>query len=474
MKYTIILLLMSFNALANEAMVSLGEIIFNDVRFSKHFYNGSNGNVNMPIEQIKEPEKLVSCASCHRIDQDLETLGMRGYNDFESRTALKIPLPNMSHSLRNTTSLMGIGSQYSRHDIAHYDGEVMHHETYLGNFTGPHHGWSKSEVGLAQSNFIKVVRQDSQAGSGLGYDTLFLGVDPAIPNDLRLPPESRVNIETLSDDELIDYIASIGMAYLKSIDFQTDETGEYIGSGYDKFLKLNNISRGPKEGESIFQYSRDLLLALKGLKKPKFVISDFEEQQWRGLKVFFNINAGVNSGRGMCVQCHTPPLFTDQSFHNVAVTQKEYDLKNGNGAFFQIQKKLPTLELRNSSDFYSLDGADLGVWNFFARDGKDVLTNFIHQDFCSSGGCSSEELLPLMLARFKTPSLRNLSFSDPYFHNGSSKSLKSVLKHYQEMSTLVRKAQVVNPAPQMRALMINEKDIADLEAFLKSLDEDYE
>ena len=482
-------ILSSFNvSFASEAMVSLGEKIFRDVRFSKHFFYNSNGNVNTPLDQISGHEKLVSCATCHRIDEDFEQLGMRSYSDFETRTRLKIPISNMTHSLRNTTSLMGIGSRFSRNDISHYDGELLHHETYLGNFTGPHHGWEQKEKEIAKSNIVKVLREDNDRFTQLDYEfsyaTLFLGVDPAIPDELRLKPENRVNIDLLSDDELIQLMATTGAKYLKSLDFQTDQEGDYSGSMYDQFLKLNNIPRGPKQDQTIFQYSRELLLTFKKMKTPKFVPSkyfeahkksfEFQEQQWRGLKVFFNINANVNGGRGMCVQCHTPPLFTDQSFHNVAVTQKEFELKNGEGSF--AKETWPDLEERNKKNLYFLNEVDLGVWNFFARSNKSVLTSFIRDEFCprNSADCNNEKILPLMIARFKTPGLRNLAFSDPYFHNGSSKTIKDVLTHYQLMSIEVKKGNILNPAPQMRALNINKQDIEDLEAFLSSLNENYE
>lgn len=79
-----------------------------------------------------------------------------------------------------------------------------------------------------------------------------------------------------------------------------------------------------------------------------------------------------------------------------------------------------------------------------------------------------------MIARFKTPSLRNLGMSGPYFHNGSSKSLKESLVHYQSISEKVRKNKVRNPAPQLRPMQLTDRDIDDLKAFLESLNEDYD
>ena len=42
-----------------------------------------------------------------------------------------------------------------------------------------------------------------------------------------------------------------------------------------------------------------------------------------GLKVFFR-TSGTGS-IGNCASCHAPPLFTDFSFHNMGISQSEYD-----------------------------------------------------------------------------------------------------------------------------------------------------
>jgi cytochrome c peroxidase len=485
MKQFILIFLLSFNTLANDAVEALGEKIFNDVRFSKHFYQASAGNPNTPIDQIDQPEKLVSCSSCHSIDQNFDELGMRGYNDFEVRTPLAIPVGDMTHSLRNTPGLIGIGSRFSRNNLSHHDGELVHSQTYLGNFLGPHNGWQANEKNVARNNIVKVLREDrgNLAEEEFSYRTILLGVDPALPEDLRLPEEWRVDIDNLTDAELVDTMVRAGTAYLEGIDFETDEEGHYIGSPYDQFLKANNIDRGPKEGEDNFQYSARLIQLLRKLEKPKFIEKkffptqkrefEFGEKEYRGLKVFFNLEATQVSGRGMCIQCHTAPLFTDQSFHNIAVTQKAYDKEHGEGAYLSL--KVPGLKERNEDAIFFLEGKDLGVWNWFAREDKEILTKFIRSEFCAPGSeCSDEYLLPFMAGRFKTPTLRNLGMSNPYFHDGSASTIKETLTHYQNFARKVRQRTIANPAPQMRMMRISDQDIEDLNAFLESLNEDYD
>lgn len=83
------------------------------------------------------------------------------------------------------------------------------------------------------------------------------------------------------------------------------------------------------------------------------------------------------------------------------------------------------------------------------------------------------QVLPLMLGRFKTPTLRDLGQSDPYLHTGCMDSLEAVLRFYQRFSEKARRGEVRNPDPEMRHVALADGAIAPLAAFLRSLNEDY-
>ncbi len=294
----IVLLLCSFSAFADDSILDLGEKIFNDTRFSK--------------------SKTVSCASCHMIDQSFGEQGMRIYNDFQARTKLAIEINGDKTTLRNTPGLVGIGSKFSRHNFSHHDGELVHRQTYLGNFTGKNMGWA--EKGLATKNVVKTLRSNE-------YREEFMS----------LPGSWSIDLERLTDDQMIEQMIKVGTYYLFDLDFQTDEQGHYIGSPYDQFLKENGIDRGPRESETNMQYSARIRKEFMQLDNPVYVQKkhfptlkksyEFGPKAFEGLKIFFNI-----SKRGMCFNCHVAPLFTDQDFHNVGVTQMEYDSIHGKGA----------------------------------------------------------------------------------------------------------------------------------------------
>jgi cytochrome c peroxidase len=124
----------------------------------------------------------------------------------------------------------------------------------------------------------------------------------------------------------------------------------------------------------------------------------------RGYEVFQQAN---------CTQCHSGKLFTDMVFHNVGIG---YD---------------PSTQT-------------------YADDGRFQATN----DEKDKGA-------------FKTPTLRDISQSAPYFHDGSVPTLDIAVR-------LMLAGGVPNPRldVNMKKVELTEEQIGDLIAFLESLDED--
>jgi hypothetical protein len=82
-------------------------------------------------------------------------------------------------------------------------------------------------------------------------------------------------------------------------------------------------------------------------------------------------------------------------------------------------------------------------------------------------------VLPLTIARFKTPTLRDLGHSDPYMHTGRLDSIEDVIRFYQKFSRLARHDNLRNGDPELKHIFLNDSDVAPLAAFLRSLNEDY-
>lgn len=125
-------------------------------------------------------------------------------------------------------------------------------------------------------------------------------------------------------------------------------------------------------------------------------------QQVRGFELF------RNPGKGNCMVCHRPPNFTDNGFHNIG---------------------LPSFGNKNP---------DLG------RHGQ------VQVDMTRGA--------------FKTPSLRNIAQTAPYFHDGSAKTLNDVIEHYITGGVVQ-----TNLSPNMIKPNLTKQDKKDLIAFLEAL-----
>lgn len=505
----LILFFLTNSILASDALVSLGERLFNDGRFSRYFWHQSAGDVNTtltkgedhlnimvtPLGNVPSPfaGQTTSCASCHMVDQafgDSSDPGMRTYTDF-SPTAL-IPVRNdqsgdsKTHTPRNTPPLVGIGSPYTRNRFSHWDGEFSDHSgTVLGNFTGRNMGWLSYEKEAALRNIVKVLREDNgnfHSGPDFGgsYEEVFRS-DDTIDQDFRLEPSERLLFSAATDEEIIKSVTKAVTAYLDDLDFQQNEKGQYNGSPFDQFLLVNGFSTIPKSNESPKDYTERLRDFLKNLKQPQFIAEKefpthhkkfgFGHQELQGAKIFFSLPNHPNN-KGACFKCHTAPLYSDQSFHNVGTTQAVYDELHGFGAF--IQKYIPDLKYRG--DLYHNEAVikedktkfDLGVWNFYERN-SDV-TDFLKNELCEGNDCP----LDMMIGRFKTPSLRDLGHSNPYFHHGKMADLLGVLAHYMKIGIQARQGLLRNPDPILNEIQLNGHGLRDLQNFLNSLNEDYE
>lgn len=163
------------------------------------------------------------------------------------------------------------------------------------------------------------------------------------------------------------------------------------------------------------------------------------EQQKRGALLFFGeLKAGVN-----CAQCHSGDLFTDFDYHNLLVPQ----LGPGKG-----------------HDYTKREDWGRGAVTFDLRDRY----------------------------KFRTPSLRNVSLTPPYFHDGAYPTLEAAIEHhaniwngallydpsanqipaalYSSYRSFQPQKQWSTAAPSLQeGLPLDQGDIADLVVFLQAL-----
>jgi|JI10StandDraft_1071094.scaffolds.fasta_scaffold224719_1 cytochrome c peroxidase len=125
--------------------------------------------------------------------------------------------------------------------------------------------------------------------------------------------------------------------------------------------------------------------------------------QKRGLKLFI--------GKGNCVRCHNGPNFSDGKFHNLGVPQTGgFTSGTDTGRTGGITKLLNT-----ATDSTS----DNGYFNT-ASSFNDGSVNRV----AGLAALSSD------LGAFKTPTLRSVNLTPPFFHNGTFASLWDVINFY--------------------------------------------
>ena len=77
-----------------------------------------------------------------------------------------------------------------------------------------------------------------------------------------------------------------------------------------------------------------------------------------------------------------------------------------------------------------------------------------------------------MIATFKTPTLRNLAYTQPYFHNGSIQTLEEVMEVIIRLSDMSRAGTIRENDNELAGIRIRAAEIAPLVVFMNSLNED--
>jgi len=544
------------------AQADVGERLFVETRFSQFFKThlppGRNVNAPLPagdpvVAKVLLPGSTppgvaspfagmsMNCRSCHFVDEFVGVPGggMRTYTDFAVRSPIPSRPDGKLTAPRNSPPLVNASLNRPGGTLFHFDGEFSTLEDLIvGTFTGRNFGWLPGQKAEAIRHIARVMREDDGTGAiaqqfdGLSYSALFTGANPNIPDELRLPPEFRVNIQSASDQEIFDAVVKVVAAYVNGLRFsQTDDAGNLIRSPFDVFLSRNGLPQQPNGGETPLDYSRHLLTLVNGLANPQFVTRNpnnpnlngnfqfhgpqpfvFGAQELAGLKIFLTepaipptaSPAEVVAGKvGNCLACHAAPNFTDFKLHNTGIAQKEYDdIHAPTNTFAGLF--IPDLATRNVDDVsYNLylpatenpahrnalepfraipiagspNLTDLGVWNIFQNPDMPNPQAKIKAILCDDQvpcPLSDATLLDMAIARFKTPGLRDLGHSAPYMHNGQFVTLDNTVGFYLGSSSAARAGTLRNGANALRGVALIQADIAPLAAFLKSLNEDYQ
>ena len=520
---------------AAPAEDTIGERLFIDTRFAQYFATHMTGvnqplavgdpvvaTVNTPSGPLPGPfaGQSINCRSCHFVTEftGVPGAGNRTYSDFTTRSPIPLPMNGFTQTPRNAIHMVGSLQSHSGPTFLHFDGEFATPEDLVeATLTGRNFGWAPAEYQQALAQVALVIRQDDGSSqlaqartNGLSYSTLFLGKESSIPPNLLIPVADRIDVQNATDEQILDLVAKCISTYMGDLLFKHDEFGRFIGSPYDVFLRVNRLPLQPQAGQTTAQYNQQLYQIVLGLGNPTYVDGSYGSFKYHaqpfqfgptelaGLKIFLKAASGATDGSqhaGNCAACHQAPNFSDFLFHNTGVSQQEYDSVNGTGAFANLA--IPSLPVRNQNyDLYlpatanhpnasetfrraasaAIPGyADLGLWNVYLNPDMPNPQVSLQSVVCATGqDCSVDQGLGHTIAQFKTPTLRDLEDSEPYFHNGSTLTFEDVVQFYINSSQLARAGLLRNPPPEFKAMSLSQSDVAALAAFLKSLTEDYD
>jgi cytochrome c peroxidase len=403
-----------------SAIIRLGEHLFNDASFS-----------------TPDGDLPASCSNCHLFDQDPQ--GLRAYADFFNRSWVSSRTQDRRRlGLRNSPTIFDAAEA----PRLHHDGEFGSLEELVkGTISGRPMGWLPGEEAQAFERARAVILN---GGGSEAYRDQFKAV-------------FSVEVEKLNRDEVVDLIAKAVSGYIRTLKTRKD-------SPYDKFIEANRLDSKPAPGEDGKAFAQRLGAQIDSLesKGALKLTKDFNASALKGLKLFFDTKAGN------CATCHTPPLFTDFSFHNKGVSQLDYDSVHSEGKFAALpipgaaSARRPSPQLRENPSNGRPGEADLGFWNFV-----DLKSSPLRRP-----GEGEDDFLRRMIATFKTPTLRNLAYTYPYFHNGSIQTLEETLGEIIRLSDMARAGRVREGDEELAKIKLGAAEIAPLVAFLNSLNED--
>jgi cytochrome c peroxidase len=387
-----------------------------------------------------------SCNHCHLYDEDPQ--GMRAHTDFLSRSWVSYRLGDPRRDeLRNSPTLFDVAAM----PRLHFDGEFGSLEDLVkGTLAGRPMGWLPGEQKEAFEQIFRVVTADAGESRqpGSSYRAQFKKV-------------YGVNLEGLSRDQVVDMVARAISDYMRTL-----KTGR--SSPYDQFVQINVLETEPGKGEDPKSFGRRMLARISALESDKMLkfSAGFDATALAGMKSFFRTDGEASAGN--CVTCHAPPLFTDLSFHNMGISQLEYDRVHGEGSFAALaipgrgEAARPSAQLRETPSRRKPGEVDLGHWNFV-----DLKSSPLRRP-----GEAEDHFLARMIATFKTPTLRHLGFTPPYMHNGAFTTLEEALSELIRLSSMAREGKIRAGDEELIGIRISESDVAPLVAFLNTLNQD--
>ncbi len=185
-------------------------------------------------------------------------------------------------------------------------------------------------------------------------------------------------------------------------------------------------------------------------------------QQVRGLEIF--------RGPAQCVHCHAGAEMTGASVSNVSAEGRLDQRPGDNLTVFRYDNGFFNTGVRPTTDDPGVGGTDpFGNPLSETRMALAGKTALLGSGFDPLKEVPIAPGAPLAVdGAFKTPGLRNVELTGPYFHNGGKSTLMQVVDFYNRGGDFTLANQPV-PDPTIRPLGLTQSQKDDLVAFLLSL-----
>lgn len=257
-------------------------------------------------------------------------------------------------------------------------------------------------------------------GWGGGADSLWMAsLRPMLDaREMDVQPARAVTRFGLSADLSCRYRALFGRAPAHADDELLVNLGKAIAAYLETFIT----------GRSAFDHFRDALA-----RGDRMAMSAYPAAAQRGLRLFV--------GRGGCSRCHAGPNFSDGAFHDDGVP---------------LHSAAGKLDAGRAADLPALRASR------FNRDGPFSDSRAIADMHVRHPAAPGQTLQ----RAWRTPSLRNVTESAPYMHDGSLDTLDAVIGRHALPSTGIAR---LDGERLLRQPALGAGERADLVAFLTSL-----
>ena len=267
---------------------------------------------------------------------------------------------------------------------------------------------SAREHGSSRTDIARAVYDDPKLR--LMYEVLF-GALPDLSDTRRFP---RGAMPSLEDSDASKAWASMNPADQQAV----TEVFVSVGKALDAYQR--KLTLGPTRLDGFLEDYKS------GTQPQQPLLT---ESEVRGMVLF--------ADHAQCHFCHSGALFSNREFHNIGLASETLDYGR-----FQGITELAQSEFNGASP-----------WSDDPAYGAARIVPLVQSDE--------------QLGQFRTPSLRNVSQTAPYMHDGSRATLSEVIGHYNEVNEVPpfgHREEILEP------LYLSVQDQADLVAFLLTLE----